>query len=119
MRPVRDLNFVLNTVDAYLAVAQSDSCLGETLNCGSGEGISIKDLAELIMDVTECRKDLKEASERLRPENSEVFQLIASAERLKKLTGWTPRVGLREGLQRTAEFVRAHPELYRPDEYAV
>lgn len=119
LRPVRDLNFVLNTVDAYLAVAQAEGCLGETLNCGSGEGISIRDLARLVMEVTQVRKDVLEESERLRPENSEVFQLVASAERLRELTGWNPRIGLKEGLQRTVEFVGAHPELYRPDEYTV
>lgn len=56
---------------------------------------------------------------RVRPQRSEVMRLVASVEKIADLTGWQPEVTLREGLTRTAEYVRSHIDLYKPDIYNV
>ena len=45
--------------------------------------------------------------------------LISDNRKAKAVLGWEPKVSLRQGLERTIAFVRAHPELFRPREYAV
>jgi len=51
LEPVRDLTFVGDTAAAFLAVAESPATCGEVINAGNGEGISIGDLAKLIIEV--------------------------------------------------------------------
>ncbi len=45
---------------------------------------------------------------RVRPEGSEVDRLLADNTKITTLTGWSPQVGLREGLARTADWIRDH-----------
>jgi hypothetical protein len=35
------------------------------------------------------------------------------------VAGWSAKVSLRDGMQRTADWIGEHLELYRPQEYAV
>ena len=57
--------------------------------------------------------------DRVRPEASEVFELIADATQLRDLTGWTPQGSLREGLERTATCVEANLARLKPGVYNV
>jgi nucleoside-diphosphate-sugar epimerase len=57
--------------------------------------------------------------ERLRPEKSEVNRLLADASLLRRLTPWTPQVGFADGLQRTVEWLRSHPDNLAPMRYTV
>jgi nucleoside-diphosphate-sugar epimerase len=43
--------------------------------------------------------------QRIRPEKSEVFRLWCDNSRIEHLTGFKPRVDIREGLQRTIDWV--------------
>ena len=45
---------------------------------------------------------------RLRPDGSEVDRLLSDNSRAREWTGWTPKVGLREGLTRTSDWIREH-----------
>jgi dTDP-glucose 4,6-dehydratase len=56
---------------------------------------------------------------RVRPDNSEVMQLICDASLTRDLTGWQPQVSLEEGLTRVVAFIREHPQLYKPSLYNV
>jgi nucleoside-diphosphate-sugar epimerase len=58
-------------------------------------------------------------AERIRPEKSEVMKLISDNRKAARLLGWRPMVGLDAGLQKTIDFVRAHPDVYRPGVYAL
>lgn len=120
LSPVRDLSYVKDTVSGFLAVAQSDACLGETTNVGYGKGITIGDLAQRILDVCGC-SDIPIVSDeqRIRPEKSEVHELICANAKAKERCGWEPQWSLEDGLKETVEFVRENPDLYRPKAYAV
>jgi NAD dependent epimerase/dehydratase len=119
MAPVRDFTFVHDTARAFVAVASAPQTIGATLNVGSGEGIAIGQLAELILDVVESDAPLVEDAERIRPAASEVFELRCDASRMRAATGWEPEVSLREGLERTVEWMREQPPSVRPSVYAV
>ena len=84
-----------------------DRVAGRLYNLGSGEGHSIEQIARLAMAAAGVQKPLVSSPERKRPEASEVQRLIADATRLRKETGWRPRVSLEEGLARVADWLRA------------
>jgi dTDP-glucose 4,6-dehydratase len=123
--PTRDFNFVLDTVGAFLAVAEADEAVGQVVNSGSDFEISISDTAHLIAEVMGVEIEIETDPERLRPEKSEVERLWADNTKLKTLTRWTPRFAGRDGLARglgeTAAWFSdpANLSLYRPDIYNV
>ncbi|MEV4709766.1 GDP-mannose 4,6-dehydratase [Micromonospora sp. NPDC049374] len=120
LRPVRDLTHVSDTVNGFLAVASSDACVGQVTNIGNGRGVSIGDLARLIGEIA-GRPEIEVVADdkRLRPPQSEVFELVAATDRARERCGWQPTVGLRAGLADVIEYVRAHLDRFDVDRYAV
>jgi dTDP-glucose 4,6-dehydratase len=119
LAPTRDLNYVSNIVEGFMAAAASDQAVGETINLGSGREISIGDLAQMIVDITGAKVEIQSEAERTRPEKSEVDRLLADNSLARRLLGWEPKVNLEEGLRRTIDWMREHRELYRSDVYAI
>ena len=119
LTPTRDFNFVANTVDGFLAAAScGEGCLGRAYNFGFGEEISICDLAELICKMVGHDSGLETEALRRRPEKSEVNRLLADRSRAEEQLGWSPRVGLKEGLKLTLDWFKGRTD-YRSDVYAV
>ncbi|MFG1775889.1 GDP-mannose 4,6-dehydratase [Micromonospora sp. NPDC049048] len=120
LRPIRDLTHVADTVSGFLAVGSADACVGQVTNIGNGRGIAIGDLARLIADVAgRPDVDIVEDAQRLRPAQSEVFELVAGIDRAKERCGWQPTVSLRDGLADVVAYVRAHLDRFDVDRYAV
>jgi len=92
---VRDFLDVEDVIEAYLRLLDPKVPAGP-YNVASGEGISIRDLLDLLLAETWVRPEVKLDRARWRPANSSV----GCAERLEKATGWAPRVPLRETLKR-------------------
>ena len=112
LEPVRDLNFVSDTVSGYVHLAQADDVVGHVFNLGSGVGVSIGDLSRRIMRVAGREVPIECESERLRPGASEVFELVCDSRRAQA-AGWQPVVSLDDGLRRTWEYVTRDPAALR------
>ena len=119
LTPTRDLNFVSNTVDGFIAAATKEAAIGQTINLGTGREISIGDLANLIAKIAGRPITIESQTERLRPNASEVERLLADNALAKNLLGWEPRISLEDGLATTIKWVEAHMERYRPGVYVV
>lgn len=119
LTPVRDFTFVTDTARAFIAAATSDEAVGQTLNAGNGRGISIGDLAELVLKLTGCDTDLVHEQQRVRPEASEVFTLVCDSTALRELTGWRPEVDLTSGLEATIDWMRTVQPAMRVHDYTV
>jgi nucleoside-diphosphate-sugar epimerase len=117
--PVRDFTFVEDTARAFLAVAAAADVDGQVLNAGSGKAITIGALAQTILELMDSDAEIVTDEERIRPNNSEVFELIADASKLHQMTGWSPQVSLRQGLERVATWAAAYPQLLKPHIYNV
>lgn len=115
----RDFTFVIDTVEGFLAIAQTDSVLGQEVNLGTGTTITIGELAHKIFTLLGKTPTIVTEPERLRPEKSEVIRLQSSYEKAQRLLSWHPRISLEEGLRRTIAWVADHLDLYKPDQYAV
>ena len=121
--PTRDFSFVQDTANGFLAAAQSDAIVGQTINLGSGFEISIKETAETIAKLMNTKLELVDDEQRVRPENSEVERLHASIEKAKALLGWQPELkglaGFETGLKKTIEWLLNPKNLsrYKADRY--
>ena len=98
--PTRDFSFVRDTVEAFIAVAESEAAVGEVINCGSSFEISIGETAQLIADCMGAKIDIDVDRERLRPAASEVERLCADTSKIRRLTSWQPRFGGTDGFVR-------------------
>ena len=121
LRPTRDFNFVADTCAALLALAECPAAVGKVVNIGSGREISIGDLFETLRELMNADAEVEIDSERLRPEKSEVQRLCCDASLLKKLTGFTPRFTLEEGLEETVQWFSRPENLkrYKTDIYNI
>ncbi|WP_216625953.1 SDR family NAD(P)-dependent oxidoreductase [Paenibacillus planticolens] len=115
----RDFTFVEDTANAFICAANHEAAVGQTINAGSGAEISIGELARTILQIVGRDLPVRIASERVRPEKSEVDRLFSDSTKAAALMGWKPSVPLTQGLTRTIEWISKHPELYRPNEYVV
>ncbi|MFO0725588.1 MAG: GDP-mannose 4,6-dehydratase [Myxococcota bacterium] len=117
--PTRDFTFVTDTVDAFVRAGTTPGLEGEVLNAGNGKDISIGDLVKLASEVMGRRIEVVTDQERIRPANSEVDRLQANATRLREKTGWAPQVSLKEGLTRTAAWLKNPRTGFDADRYHV
>ena len=119
LAPVRDLTFVGDTVRGFVRVAEVPETAGETINVGSGSGVTVGELAERVLSLLGRRLPVTAAEERLRPERSEVFTLICDNRKAAEMLGWRPSVSLDDGLRAVIDWVREHPALYKAEAYNV
>ncbi len=119
LHPTRDMNYVENTADAFVTMANSDRAWGETVQFGSNREISIGDLAKLILSLMEKDLPIVCRDERVRPQASEVERLIASNDKASKLFGWKPAIGLEEGLKLTISWMNEHADFYNLRGYTI
>ncbi|NOZ20034.1 MAG: NAD-dependent epimerase/dehydratase family protein [Planctomycetes bacterium] len=119
LSPKRDLNYVQNTVDGYIKVAESPKSVGEVINVGTGVEISIGDLAKKIVSLVGRKMRIVQEKKRVRPAKSEVGRLLCDWSKAKRLLKWQPRVSLEQGLRETIDWIGEHLDTYRPDVYNI
>lgn len=119
LAPRRDFTYVTDTAEGFVKIAESDRTQGEEVNLGTGTDISVGELAERIGSLLGRRLAIREGTERVRPASSEVDRLLSDNAKAAELAEWRPAVSLDEGLRRTIDWVRRHPEQYDPRSYRV
>ena len=121
LRPTRDLNFVSDTCAGMMALATAQDVVGKTVNIGSNFEVTMKDVFDTLCSIMKIdAKPLVEEA-RLRPDNSEVFRLWCDNTKIKSLTDFTPKVELREGLERTVKWFTVPENLrrYKTETYVI
>jgi NAD dependent epimerase/dehydratase len=121
LHPTRDLLFVKDTVKGFVEISNSSQTIGQEINIATQQEISIKDLAQNIINIINPNAKIISEDVRLRPEKSEVERLLGSAEKIKSLTKWEPSFNLEQGLKQTIEWFRNPINLkqYKTDIYNV
>jgi NAD dependent epimerase/dehydratase len=121
--PTRDFMFVHDTARAFVAVgaAPAGHVVGEVLNAGTGEEVSIGRVAEDIARLMGRTADIVPDPARVRPKGSEVMRLVCDSTRLRERTGWAPRYSRDEGLAATVAWFSDARNLarYKPELYSV
>jgi UDP-glucose 4-epimerase len=91
----RDFVYVDDVVDALSAAATATDVNRAVINIGSGQEVSINDLAALIGRVTGRPARLLHS----RGQPGGVSRLVADVKRAEQLLGWSPRTALEGGLR--------------------
>jgi NAD dependent epimerase/dehydratase len=121
LHPLRDLVFVEDTVEGLIRLALSEKALGREVNIATGENIAVIALAQLLISMIRPGTPIRQDSQRLRPQGSEVDQLLGDPRLLKKVCKWKPAIPLREGLEKTIAWFQEHndPKRYKTDAYTL
>jgi NAD dependent epimerase/dehydratase len=121
LHPTRDLTYASDTVRGFLLAAGSEATIGRPINLGTGQSISIGDLAKLAIRLCAERTgrpaEIVTDQQRIRPEKSEVLRLRSDNTLARDLMGWEPQVSLEEGLHRTIDWIAAHLDRFDPARY--
>ncbi len=101
----RDFNHVDDVVDAFLRAGALPAADGRVFNLGAEPPVSLADLARLLVEIA------GQGSVRLVPfpeerKKIDIGDFYADTSLVRSTLGWTPKVGLREGLERTVAFYR-------------
>jgi UDP-glucose 4-epimerase len=102
---LRDYVFVSDVVEANLLVLEGGD--NEVFNVGWGKGVS----------VNEIFRSLKEILARETPEVhgpaklGEVRETFLNSDKARRMLGWSPKITLADGLQKTADFFRSNGHL--------
>jgi len=98
-KQTRDYVYVGDVVAANLAAAGSDA--HGAFNIGTGVETSVLDIVDALAEISGKPFEAEHGPER----PGEVRHIALDASRAKSELGWAPRVGLREGLERTLATV--------------
>jgi nucleoside-diphosphate-sugar epimerase len=99
----RDFTFIENVVEANLLAATAEGVSGRIVNIATGSPISVNELADTIGQV--LGREVEKTYFPPRP--GEVRDSSADLTEARELLGYETRVGLEEGLRRTADFLLA------------
>lgn len=119
LTPTRDFNFVKDTAQGFIEIMKSDKTIGEEINIATQKEVSIGELAQNLIDLINPNAKIICDEIRLRPEKSEVQRLLGANEKILRLTDWTPKYTLKEGLSETIEFLKHNLDKYKVDIYNI
>jgi len=111
--PTRDFNYVDDTCRGFIALAECDEAIGQTVNIGSNFEISIGDTLNIIKKLMDSDVEFIVDKDRIRPSKSEVFRLWCDNSKIEKLTGFKPKIDINKGLQRTIDWITQPNNLIR------
>ena len=109
LSPTRDFNYVKDTCQGFIQLAESEKTIGEVVNIGSNFEISVKDTLELIKKIMNSDVEFVTDQNRIRPAKSEVTRLWCDNSKINSLTGFEPKYSIEEGLKKTIEWFK-NPE---------
>ena len=90
INPKRNFNYIKDTVSGFERACKSNCFNGQVINIGGKFEISIKDTIKLISRLMDKKLKIKSDLKRKRPKKSEVYRLVASNVKAKKLLKWKP-----------------------------
>ena len=117
MKPRRDFLFVRDTVQGFVQVGRCEEAVGKVINIGAGIDISIEELVKKILAQMGKGMEIEVEDRRIRPEKSEVMQLLSDTRLAKELFGWAPRYPLEDGLKETIEWYRKNLSRFKVGSY--
>jgi NAD dependent epimerase/dehydratase len=106
--PVRDMNYVADTVDGFLRLGAVEAVEGEVFNLGSGIGRTVGEMLEQVQATVGSAKPVRLAQERRRPDKSEVNALVCDYSKAAAVLGYGPTTGFETGLERLRDHLVDH-----------
>jgi UDP-glucose 4-epimerase len=107
----RDFLYVDDCVDALLMCAACDDARGQIFNVGIDQPADFRELVETLIEVAGSGRwaFAPFTPERKAQEPGDFYSDIS---KIRRIVGWSPQTSLRDGLQATVDYYRAHREQY-------
>lgn len=113
LTPTRDFNYVKDTAQGFIALAESDATIGQEINIATGVEHTIEDVASVLIAELNPEARIVTDEQRLRPDASEVFRLMGDNTKITTLTSWRPSHDLQAGLRDTIDWFKQPDNLAR------
>ncbi len=107
----RDFTYVEDLCSAYSELIKSKKALGQVVNVGSNNEISIEKIISKASKILNKKFKIKKDKKRIRPKNSEVYRLKCNNSKLKKLTSWKVLNNFELGLKKTLVWIKKRKSL--------
>ncbi len=101
LRPKRDFIYIEDLLNAIILTLQEEKGI-KIYNVGSGISISVKEIIEMLMEVTNIKKNIKTKEECRR---NEILDVRADITKINNNLGWKPQFTFREGIIETIELL--------------
>jgi nucleoside-diphosphate-sugar epimerase len=98
----REFNFVEDIADGFVLAATTPGVEGQVLNLGCGEEVSMRQLAQRILDLMGNPIEPQFGALPERP--TEIHRMFCDNTKAREALGWAPRHSLDEGLKKTIEW---------------
>jgi len=99
-----------NYCEAVALALNSQKAVGETFNVGTGQETTVRQLAEMVKEITESGSKLQTLPPRTALE-AKPRRTRPSISKIRRVLGYKPVLGLRDGLEQTLEWYRKQPQL--------
>jgi nucleoside-diphosphate-sugar epimerase len=109
---LRDFTYASDAVDAFLATGLTDETFGKALNVGGIEPVSLLEVARLCQELAGEGGGVETVPWPPERQKIDIGSIYVDHSRLTDITGWEPKVTLREGLAQTFAYYREHGEHY-------
>lgn len=104
LSPTRDFNYVEDTAEGFIALAEAKGIEGREINIATGTEITMADTLALVAELMGSDVRYEVDPQRIRPKKSEVNRLCGDNTLIKSLTDWRPKYTLAEGLKKTIDW---------------
>ena len=115
--PRRDFLFVKDTIRGFIQLGKCEGAVGKVVNIGTGTDISIEELVKKILGLMGKQGEIEVEDRRIRPEKSEVTQLLSDTRLAQKLFQWAPQYTLEDGLRETIEWYQKNIHRFKVGSY--
>ena len=99
----RDFTYISNVVDANLRAAESSTAIGRTINIGNGKSVTINELLQTLKELSGKQNVTAEYRD---ARTGDVRHSLADLSLAESLLGYSPHVGLQEGLRLTLDWLK-------------
>jgi UDP-glucose 4-epimerase len=99
---IRDYVYVEDTILAYLLAIENEKAVNQTFLLPSGIGVSLNQLAGMIIEMTGSKSKLEYFPQR----KGDIMRFVGTYKKAEQLLGWRPRTILENGLKREIEWMR-------------
>ncbi len=100
----RDYVYIEDTITGIIKIMKSSKTKRETINIASQKNYSIDNIYKEIKSILKIDKKIRIENKRVRPDKSEVINLLGSNKKLKKIISWKPSINLKKGLIETVKW---------------
>ena len=102
----RDYVYIEDTITGIIKIMKSSKTKRETINIASQKNYSIDNIYKEIKSILKIDKKIRIENKRVRPDKSEVINLLGSNKKLKKIISWKPSTNLKKGLIETVKWTK-------------